>query len=190
MVTSGKNKRRQFEIFDSVHNINLLVDSQEEIDAVNFFCELHQLGLLLDFEYQPQPFKLFDSVDYTDIEGKNRCLFRDHEYTADFKITIDPNKNKILSKEFKLTKSDLDKNSVNIFIDVKGTFAQHDGGRSFSLNQKWVWMIHKKYIYKLVPKNVFAKLGCPKASFYSNKTKKLRKMFQGFKFIPEKLGLK
>lgn len=114
-------------------------------------------------------------------------MFREHNYTADFKITIDPQRNIDFSSEFKLTKNDLSCRAVDVFIDVKGEFAGHDGGRSFSLNQKWVWQVYHKYVYKLIPKKFFAKFGCPKRSFLSEKTKKPRTMFKGFKTISEML---
>lgn len=35
----GKNKRRQLEAYDSLHSVMLSVDSQEEVDFVNWLCE-------------------------------------------------------------------------------------------------------------------------------------------------------
>lgn len=47
--------------------------------------------------------KLFDPVDYINAEGKKRCLFREHVYSADFLIRFNPSKVPILAKEMKLT---------------------------------------------------------------------------------------
>lgn len=47
--------------------------------------------------------KLFDSVDYINVDGKKRCLFRDHIYTPDFVIEFNPSKYILLAREFKLT---------------------------------------------------------------------------------------
>jgi hypothetical protein len=70
MATKGKNKRRQLEIFDTIHNVNLSVDSQEEIDFINWCCEATNLSIINDFKYQPDSFKLFDDVKYFDINNK------------------------------------------------------------------------------------------------------------------------
>ena len=39
MNAAGKNKRKQIEVFDSLHGMTLSVDSQEEVDFVNWCCE-------------------------------------------------------------------------------------------------------------------------------------------------------
>lgn len=69
-------------------------------------------------------------------------------------------------------------------------FAKNDGGRSFSINQKWMYQRYKLYVYKLVPKKFFSKFGCPKASFYTAKTKKARKNFVGCKSIEQVFQVK
>lgn len=51
MSTRGKNKRRQFEVFDSVHDVTLSVDSQEEVDFTEWLCEAHGLSVINDFQY-------------------------------------------------------------------------------------------------------------------------------------------
>ena len=68
-------------------------------------------------------------------------------------------------------------------IDTKGTFASNDGGRSFSINQKWVYAKYKVYVHKLVPKVFFEKFGVPENCKLTAKTKKPRKAFEGFKDI-------
>ena len=35
----GKNKRRQLLVEDTVHDVQLSVDSVEEVDCVNWLCE-------------------------------------------------------------------------------------------------------------------------------------------------------
>lgn len=53
------------------------------------------------------------------------------------------------------------------------------------MNQKWCWQKLGVYIYKLVPKEFFKKMGCPKTSFYTKKTKKARKNFAGCKTLEQ-----
>ena len=49
MADRGKNNRRQLEADDIVHGVTLSVDSQEEIDFVNWLCEAHELSVINDF---------------------------------------------------------------------------------------------------------------------------------------------
>lgn len=68
---TGKNKRSKFIANDTIHNVQLSVDSMEEIDFINWACEACQLSIIQDFQYQPQPFNLFESVQYIDISKKS-----------------------------------------------------------------------------------------------------------------------
>ena len=179
----GKNKRRQIEYFDEFHNKKLMCDSNEEIDALNWLNEAATLGIVIDYEYQPNSLKLFDSVDYLNIDGKKRCLFREHIYSPDFLIVFNPSKFPQLAREFKLAKDQASLQKYQVQVDVKGTFNKTQ--RSFALNQKWCWQKLGIYIYKLVPKEFFKKMGCPKASFYTKKTQKARKNFVGCKSIQQ-----
>ena len=56
MATSGKNKRRQLEAWDSAHGQSLSVDSAEECDFINWLCEAKSLSAIGDFQYQPPSF--------------------------------------------------------------------------------------------------------------------------------------
>ena len=180
----GKNKRRQFIFNDTIHNVKLSCDSQEEIDFLNYCVESCNLGIFNDFEYQPQSFILSDAVKFKDTNNKEKTLFREHIYTPDFKILFNGIKYKNLSTEFKIPLTNL--SSINeIFIDVKGVFSRNDGGRSFSINQKWLYQRFKVYVYKLVPKKFFAKFGVPDSCVLTQKTKKPRTMFKGFQTIKE-----
>ncbi len=71
-------------------------------------------------------------MKYTNSKGKTRTLFQEHIYSPDFLITINPDCS-ILKEEFKFLTDN------KIYVDVKGMFARNDGGRSFSLNQKWMY---------------------------------------------------
>ena len=81
-----------------------MCDSNEEIDMLNWLNEAASLGIVIDYVYQPTSLKLFDSVDYTNIDGKKRCLFREHVYSPDFLLKFDPSKFPLLAREFKLAK--------------------------------------------------------------------------------------
>ena len=51
MEQQGKNKRRQIEVKDEVHNIVLSVDSAEEVDTLAWLSECKNLGIVNDFSY-------------------------------------------------------------------------------------------------------------------------------------------
>ena len=186
---AGKNKRKQLTVEDTVHGVQLSVDSTEEVDFVNWACEACQLSILQDFQYQPQPFVLFQPVWYMDFQNKQRCLFREHIYTPDFIIQFDPRIQPALTKEFKVPLSVANQPSVSVYLDVKGQFAQHDGGRSFSLNQKWTWQKYGVYVCKVVPKLFCKKFGVAAASMKSKLTGKIRKMFIGYQSIKKAFGI-
>lgn len=181
----GRNKRRTILANDYVHNLTIEADSDEEIDTLEWLCEAYNKGLILDFQYQPRSFQLSESISYNTIDGKSRSLFREHIYSPDFSIFLNPNKNLELSKEFKIPKEKLNVDKLEIVVDVKGTFAKSDGGRSFTINQKWVYDKYNVYVYKLVPKEFFKKFGVPQNCILTKKTKKPRKAFIGYKTLAE-----
>ena len=72
---------------------------------------------------------------------------------------------------------------LELVIDVKGTFMSNDGGRSFSINQKMMMMVHNVYVSKFIPKEAFKKLGVPKRCTTTMKSGKPSKVFKGFNFL-------
>lgn len=181
MANAGKNKRRQIEVYDSVHDIMLSVDSVEERDFCNWCCEAVQLSVLNDFRYQPDSFRLSDSESYVDIDGKKRSLYREHRYSPDFMLTFNPNQYRNLSKEFKIRQEQLSANECSVFLDVKGTFNRN--ARSFSTDRKWLWQKFKIYICEVIPQKFFEIMGCPEKSRLTEKTKKPRSYYLGFKSL-------
>ncbi len=81
-----------------------MCDSNEEIDTLNWLNEAASLGIIIDYVYQPPSLKLFEPVDYMNVDGKKRCLFREHVYSPDFSIKFNPSKFPQLAREFKLSK--------------------------------------------------------------------------------------
>lgn len=183
MSNAGKNKRRQLEVFDETHNVMLSVDSQEEIDMVRWLDEAVQLSVINDYEYQPSPYMLSDPVKYVDVHGKWRTLYREHQYSTDFAVALDPNKNLDLSKELKISYDQLSANECSVFIDTKGTFNRN--ARSFGTDRKWLWQKFKVYIYELVPQKFFKIFGVPEKCKLTEKTKKPRSAYRGFKSLAE-----
>lgn len=169
----GKNKRNQIPCYDSRIKQYVLVDSIEEVETYKWLLLALKLGIITDFKYQPERFTLSEPIKYTNSKGKQKSLFQEHVYSPDFLITINPNCD-ILLDEFKVLKDN------QIYIDVKGEFARNDGGRAFSLNQKWMYQKYGLYIYKLIPKKFFLKMGIPEELRYTNKTRKPSKKFAGY----------
>lgn len=56
MAQQGKNKRRQLEAYDEIHNVTLSVDSTEECDTLAWLVEAKKLNIINDFSYQPASF--------------------------------------------------------------------------------------------------------------------------------------
>ena len=187
MADAGKNRRKQLEVLDDVHGVTLSVDSVEEQFFVDWLCEAAQLSIVQDFMYQPRTFVLSEGEQYTDVDGRKRCLFKEHVYSPDFLVAFDPTAQKELAREFKTRADDAAAGQCSAWIDTKGLF--NPNARSFSIDRKWVWQKFGIYICEVVPKKFFKKMGCPFRSFYSGKTKKPRKMFQGFCSIKQAFKL-
>ena len=185
----GKNSRRQFPYRDSFHNVDLQMDSIEECDFIEWCIEAAQLGLIQDFAYQPPSIKLFDAVDYIAFDGKRKSLLREHVYSPDFLIVLNARSYQTLAKQFKLPHSAAQNSTFQVYLDVKGTFQKSDGGRSFSINQKWVYQKTGIYVVKTIPKEFFKACGCPQNCFKTRKTGKTRKAFAECKSISEVFGI-
>lgn len=138
------------------------------------------MDIIKGFTYQPCTFKLTDPVKYRDRKGKERCLFREHVYSPDFLININPKYEEFVD-EFK--KTDIIDGYPSIYVDVKGTFNKTE--RSFSIDQKFVYDKYGFYIYKLIPKNFMKKFGIVEDLKYTSKTKKPSKKFEGYPMIQD-----
>lgn len=184
----GKNKKSKLIFFDENLNQNIEVDSQEEYQFYNWIIEAKKLNIILNYNYQPESFLLTEKTQYIPLfnnpKNKEKHLFAEHIYTADFKIVCDYKYGELLAKYFKLSTNNINSDgNIEIFIDVKGGFMSNDSGRSFSINQKLVFEKYKIYINKLIPKDFFLKLGCPTKLFYTEKTHKKSKVFENYPTI-------
>lgn len=171
-------------MLDTRTNNNIDVDSLEEVEVFEWLLEAMKLGIVVDFEYQPSSYVLFEGAKYKDSKGKERCLFRDHIYSPDFSITFDVSNVRLLD-EFKLPVIDDNRKTAKIVVDVKGAFMTNGSGRSFSLNQKWVFQKYGIYVYKLVPKEFFRKFGITESLMYTKKIRKPSSKYRGFPKIEE-----
>ena len=196
-LKKGKNRNAKEIPFD-IDGHTYMLDSNEEWCMFNWIKEMKDRGLLLGYEYQPKSYELshrYEYVPYPEVkskkgEVKSKFLMHPHIYTADFIIRFDANNLKLmeyLSKSFKIRVDDVKDGVVELVVDVKGTFMSNDGGRSFSINQKLMMMVHNVYVNKVVPKELFKKLGVPKRCFTTMKSGKASKVFKGMNFLETEL---
>ena len=173
----GKNKRSTVTFFDDIKNKSVEVDSNEEWYFYSWLIECKKLGIVLEYEYQPKEFLLTDKFKYVPAFGnpkkKEKHLLADHVYTADFRIVFNKFYGEKLSEYFKIPIEAIDaKGDAVVFVDVKGGFNRFAGDRNFSIHQKMMWDKYKIYVQKIVPEDLFKKLGTPEAAKYTIKTKK------------------
>lgn len=175
-------KKNKITIFDRIKNKTVELDSKEEWQFYEWVLKAVELGIIISYEYQPASFPLTEKQTYVPLfdnpKNKEKHLFREHVYTADFKITIKKEFGQKLAKAFKIMKEcELDSGDFEIYVDTKGDFMIGGTDRAFSINQKLVWEKYKIYINKIVSKLFLQKFGCPEACKYTPKTKKPCAMF-------------
>ena len=173
----GKNKRSTVTFFDEIKNESVEVDSNEEWYFYSWLIECKKLGIVLDYEYQPKEFLLTEKFKYVPAFGnpkkKEKHMLADHVYTADFRIVFNKLYGEKLSEYFKIPLEAIDTNGdAVVFVDVKGGFNRFAGDRNFSIHQKMMWDKYKIYVQKIVPEDLFKKLGTPEAAKYTIKTKR------------------
>ena len=153
-------------------------DSQEEVQFYIFLRDLKQYGYVKHFTYHPDPFLITPSV-HKDIQTfsksgkpvvKTKTIFRQHSYTADFKVQVDLEKFLPLVNQ----KINLLINGDTFFVDTKGSFNNYGGDRLFSIHQKLVYDKFKEFINKIVPSDFFVKIGYVPDELRWNKNRKVK----------------
>lgn len=187
----GKNKKSKIEILDPNLNKTIQLDSLEEWQVYNWVLELYNLGVILEYEYQPEEFQLSPKYQFVPAfnnpKNKEKSLLQSHEYTADFKLVFDVKFGEVLSAYFKISKNMVSGKKIIIYIDIKGTFQPNGGARTFSINQKLVFEKYGIYVQKVVPKDMFKILGIPLRCLKGYKGKPSR-IYSGFNFVKRIFG--
>lgn len=188
-----KDNLRKKSLEDRIWN-GLVFDSKEEIQFYKWCSELKDASLILDFEYQPMPFLLSDTVRKDEVysslsKKKASVLLKSHVYTADFKIVfsdkfIDLFGYPTFLKYFYPSSSD----PYVVYVDIKGNFNKFSGDRILAINQKWVYQTYKAYINKIVPDDLFRDTFLPVSEFVSPIKKKIREKYRGFKTLKDVQG--
>lgn len=190
----GKNKKSKLVYFDKFQNKDIEVDSVEEWQFYAWLVEAKDLGICIDFEYQPKPFLICEKQTYIPIvdnpKNKEKHLLAEHSYTCDFRFILDKKYINIYGKMFKTSRNDLDCNgNAIVYIDIKGGFNLHGGDRLMSIHQKLIKQKFDIYIAKIVPKDAFKILGVPHECRYTMKTKKISHVFDGYNFISTQFNI-
>jgi hypothetical protein len=119
-------------------------ESQEEQQFEAWLDEAMAHGLVSHYSKQPA----FDLLPKQRINGRH--LYAAHNYTGDFAVWLTEQGEEVLRGVFQ--KSDiLGFPEGAQYVDTKGGFQSHGGGRSFSINQKLVYEQHGVWVAKVVP---------------------------------------
>lgn len=139
-------------------------DSEEEIQFYIFLRDAKRLGLIVDFQYQPESFLLVPKATEDIIVNlksgkqkvKTKVVYREHSYTADFWVKVNPEKfyNSTILNSSKIRLID-----DEFYVDVKGDYNRHGGDRIFPIHQKLVFWKYHKHVNKIVPDEFFQSIG-------------------------------
>lgn len=154
-------------------------DSTEEIEFYQWCEEAKNAGLILDFVYQPEKYILSNKR----VELTGELILNPHVYTADFQIYRSSGVfDSVLKKSFIGS-------SVQFFmIDIKGFASLYDDGRTFKINQKWMYDKYGVYVNKVIPEEFFNETWVPVQARYTAKTKKEKKKYLKFRSINDFLN--
>lgn len=131
-----------------------VLDSQEELDFCYWAQEGVEHGLLESWDFHKHSYPLSPKQTRTvEVQLKTKVkivekhLLHDHVYTPDFIIKTTDKFEKTFPKHGLVQSAD----EPNVYvIDTKGAFAKNGGGRSFSINQKWLYHVHSTYVNKVI----------------------------------------
>jgi ribosomal protein S8 len=130
------------------------LDSKEEVDFCKWAQEALEHGFLESWAIHKEPYILSEKKTRTvevqlktKVKTKELVLLNKHVYTPDFTIKT-TKKFEDMFPNHGLVESTGEPNVY--IIDTKGSFAKNDGGRSFSINQKWLYETHSIYVNKVI----------------------------------------
>ena len=136
-------------------------DSHEEEYFQLWLEELIECGYIDSYTYQPEPFKLNDTVKYnikkqmkTKVKVVERTLLQSREYTPDYLLIWNKKAENVLYQNLD---NIIDERPIFIaqnnitYLDVKGTHNQHSSWQIFEANRKTVWEKYGIFIEKIQP---------------------------------------
>jgi hypothetical protein len=163
-------------------------DSEHELWFEWYLEELYDAGIVKSFKFQPKHIDLFSGLELshqkqlkTKIKMIPYTLLGEHKYTPDFFIVWNPEYSGIFysvindisvakDKPFYANLRERPDQEPTIFslVDVKGAYVnpRQGDGRSFGINQKWIYQQRGIYVEKVIVSN---KAGIFKTSFTPDK---------------------
>lgn len=143
----GKNSKSKYIYKDITY------DSKEEIEFQIFLDEAKEIGLVKNFIYQPKSFILIPKAteQIKDDKGriKEKVVYREHKYTADWQIEFDPAFDSLPHGWKKNIKNN------NYLVDIKGMYNAYGGDRIFPIHQKLLYEKYKLHVNKVIPEEFF-----------------------------------
>lgn len=164
-------------------------NSEEEWQYHHWLIEAENIDLITGWAYEPRTFELSKKQTYPELKvlktktkTVHKHLLNGHVYTPDFMFALNREHDlaPMIIKQLKVSQDGL------YWIDVKGMYSKFDGGRSFSINQKWLYSKHKIYANKLIPVKFFKALWVPEAIIYGKKNTRLKR-WERYKLLSDLL---
>ena len=167
-------------------------DSVEEFEFGEWLREACELGVASLATHHPAAIKLSDRFSImaekklkTKTVMAEKFLLHPHEYTPDYRVVFNEGmlariglaKNTIIASP--QDQADFDFSVGLYYIDVKGGFSRFHDGKSFSINQKWVYDKYKIFINKIVPEDWFVKTWVPEFCKTTWKKGEIRDKWRG-----------
>jgi len=152
-------------------------DSQEELDFKHWLDEAYEAGLIEGFEKCEKgvhTFELIGKQHYIRDSVPKHC-FASVEYTPDFIVC---------SCELIKDRPTPDR---NVFIDVKGSFSQHNDNKQFQIIRKMMFAFKHIYVHKVVPDKLFIKTWVPELCRYTKVKGDIKKKYLKTPVIAEYL---
>lgn len=154
-------------------------DSKEEIEFQKFLDEAKEIGLVKDFKYQPESFILIPKSTIKEIDSKGKVkekvLYREHKYTADWEIWFDDFFDTLPHNWKKNT------NSNSYLVDIKGMYNAYGGDRIFPIHQKLLYSKFKKHVNKVIPEEFFKQINTvPEKLRYKENIKKSKEIKKAY----------
>ena len=143
-------------------------DSPDEAMFYSWCVEAVAKGVIEAFKYQPETMQIFDKVHYqhekqlkTKVKIEQKTALNGLSYTADFLIRGDLAKFHTPKEKIIFPKLIPSSGGLYFYIDIKGSYLQHNDAVKFSIMQKVIYHVKGIYINKIVPEKFFLKAWLP-----------------------------
>lgn len=156
-------------------------DSAEEEAFWHWCLEAKEIGIIDEFEYQPQSIEIIPAIRYADrkqlktkVKIIERPLCQSLSYTPDFIIygcitwRFHRPKNHMLPRTGMNLYNSL---ASRYYIDVKGNYKEGDKASKFNLIQKVLYYVKNIYVNRVIPSEFFKIAWVPNyydSVFYNN----------------------